>query len=332
MKDSITYGSLTAAPGTKVQGWFPVLDTDYKLPVTVINGMEEGKTVLLTSSIHGCEYPSIEAVFRIAEQIDPMQVVGQLIIINPVNVDGFLTRTPYILPQDGKNLNRLFPGNPEGTLGEKIAYVLTEEFQKKADFYIDTHGGDIPEHQNAHAYYPSVCKNEEIAKACALATEYILHADFIIKSASSNHAYNYAALWGIPSVMLELGEAGRWSEREVELYIENIENLLRYIGILPGTALKRIRPVSHIIMGEYLSADATGRWYPCVEKDEQIRTGQKLGEIRDLFGNVIKEYYAKNDSLVLMVTRSLAIKNGDPILTYGMRCTANDCNCFEHIH
>ena len=116
------------------------------------------------------------------------------------------------------------------------------------------------------------------------------------------------------------------------VYIENIENLLRYIGLLPGTALKRIRPVSHIIMGEYLSADATGRWYPCVEKDEQIRTGQKLGEIRDLFGNVIKEYYAKNDSLVLMVTRSLAIKSGDPILTYGMRCTANDCNCFDHMH
>lgn len=98
--------------------------------MTVINGSKAGKSVLITSAIHGCEYLSIEAVFRLAENTEPQDVAGQIIIINPVNVDGFLERRPYIIPQDGKNLNRLFPGNHEGTLGDKIAYLLTEEFQK----------------------------------------------------------------------------------------------------------------------------------------------------------------------------------------------------------
>ena len=52
-----------------------------------------------------------------------------------MNVDGFLERRPYIIPQDGKNLNRLFPGNHEGTLGDKIAYLLTEEFHESCRCY-----------------------------------------------------------------------------------------------------------------------------------------------------------------------------------------------------
>ncbi|MDO4922323.1 MAG: succinylglutamate desuccinylase/aspartoacylase family protein [Phascolarctobacterium sp.] len=317
MKASITFGGITAAPGTKASGWAPVLDTDYKLPVTVINGAREGKSVLLTSAIHGCEYPSIEAVFRIAENIDPQELCGQLIVINPVNVDGFLKRTPYIVPQDGKNLNRLFPGNPAGTLGDKIAYVLTEEYQKRVDFHIDTHGGDIPEKQLSYVYYPGV---SEDARALALSEEaaaYVLYADFVIKSRATNHAYNYAAICGVPSVELELGDCASWDESEVNLYLENIYNLLRYLRLLPGEARKRERDVLYITRGEYLDADADGRWYACVGREDKVRRGQKLGEIRDLFGRTLREYYAEFDGVVLMVVAALAVKKGDPIIAYG---------------
>lgn len=62
----------------------------------------------MTSSIHGCEYPSIESVFRIAESIDPTEVSGQLIIINLVNIDAFLKRVPYLVPQDGVSSVNMF--------------------------------------------------------------------------------------------------------------------------------------------------------------------------------------------------------------------------------
>lgn len=317
MKQSITFGGITAAPSTKACGWAPVLDTDYKLPVTVINGAKEGQSVLLTSAIHGCEYPSIEAVFRMAESIDPQEVSGQLIIINPVNVDGFLERTPYIIPQDGKNLNRLFPGNPNGTLGDKIAYVLTEEYQKHVDFHIDTHGGDIPERQLAYVYYPGVSEDEKALRISEEATDYVLHADFMIKSRAMNHAYNYATICGVPSIELELGDCTTWSEEEVALYLENIANVLRYLHVFPGEAVKRTAPIKRITQGEYLDADASGRWYAFVTREDRVKKGQKLGEIRDLFGNVLHEYHAKFDGVVLMVVATLAIKKGNPIIAYG---------------
>lgn len=317
MKDSITFGGISAAPGTKAHGWAPVLDTDYKLPVTVINGSKEGKSVLITSAIHGCEYPSIEAVFRLAENIDPQEVAGQIVFINPVNVDGFLERRPYIIPQDGKNLNRLFPGNPQGSLGDKIAYVLTEEYQKRVDFHIDTHGGDIPERQLAYVYYPGVSEDKEALRLSEEATAYVLHADFMIKSRATNHAYNYAAICGVPSIELELGDCTTWNEEEVALYLENITNVLRYLKVLPGEAVKRTAPVKRITNGEYLDADASGRWYACVTREDKVRKGQKLGEIRDLFGKVLHEYYAKFDGVVLMVVATLAIKKGDALIAYG---------------
>lgn len=317
MKSIITFGGITAEAGTKKSGWAPVLDTDYRLPVTVINGSKEGKTVLITSAIHGCEYPSIEAVFRVAETIDPMELSGQIVVINPVNVDGFITRTPYLIPQDGKNLNRLFPGNPEGTLGDKIAYVLTEEYQKKADFHIDTHGGDIPESQLSYVYYPGISEDEEALRISEEASEYVLHAEFSLKSRAVNHAYTYAAICGVPSLELELGDNARWSEEEVQLYLENICNVLRYLKVLPGEAIKRQKKVKQITQGEYLDADDSGRWYAFVKRDDEVKEGQKIGEIRDLFGNILQEYYAKYDGVVLMVVSTLAVQKGDPILAYG---------------
>lgn len=317
MKQKIEFGGISAEPGTKNQGWFPVLDSGYSLPVTVINGAGEGKTVLITSAIHGCEYPSIEAVFRFAENVDPMRVTGQIVVVNPVNVDAFLTRTPYLVPRDGKNLNRLFPGDPKGTLGDQIAWVLTEEFQKKCDFHLDTHGGDVPESQFAYAYYPGVSEHKEALSISEESTDYVLNAEFVVKSAAVNHAYNYAALIGIPSLMLELGQLGTWSEEEVRLYLENIENVLRWLKVLPGEAVRRKKKVRNITRGVYLDAEATGRWYPLVTREDTVKAGQKLGEIRDLFGNVLKEYYAEFDALVLMVTVSLAVREGDAILSYG---------------
>jgi hypothetical protein len=294
-----------------------VLDTDYRLPITVINGAKEGKTVLLTSAIHGCEYPSIEALFRLAEQVDPEEICGQLVLINPVNVDGFLERKPYVVPQDGKNLNRLFPPNPEGTLGDKIAYVLTEEYIKKADFYIDTHGGDIPESQPSYVYYPGVGDQEEALKLSEEAAEYVLHAKYSLKSRATNHAYTHAAVVGVPSLELELGDCGTWTEREVELYLENIYNVLKFLKVYPGEAKKREEKTTLITKGVYLDADFSGRWYPFVGRDDRIKKGQKIGEIRDFFGKIQVEYFAEYDAEILMVVSTLAIKKGDALIAYG---------------
>lgn len=116
---------------------------------------------------------------------------------------------------------------------------------------------------------------------------------------------------------MELGDCTTWSEEEVALYLENITNVLRYLQVWPGVAVKRTTPIKCITKGEYLDADASERWYACVTHKDRVQAGQKLGEIRDLFGNVPHEYYAKFDGVVLMVVATLAIKKGDALIAYG---------------
>ncbi|MCF2625974.1 succinylglutamate desuccinylase/aspartoacylase family protein [Fusobacterium perfoetens] len=317
IKETINYGGLIVSAGEKKTGFAKVLDTDYNFPLTVINGSKEGKTLLITSGIHGGEYPCIEAAIELAQEIDPQKISGQIIIIHPVNISAYYARISYILPEDGKNINRLFPGNPEGTLGDKIAYVLTTEYQDKADFYLDIHGGDIHEYLPPYVYYPGIGENKDALAYAELATNF-LNAKYKVKSSATTGAYNSAAIRGIPSLLIERGGRGLWSKEEVENYKNDIKNIMRFLQILPETPISILEKPTLITKAVYLDATTSGCWYPCVKLEERVKKGQKIGEIKDVFGKTLAEYYSDFDSIILFMTTSLAINKDDPIITYGI--------------
>ena len=317
MKDAISYGTLTAAPGNRAAGFAEVLDTGYAFPVTVINGAREGKTLLLTAGIHGGEYPGILTAMELARELDPADLSGQVVIIHPVNVSAFYAQVPYIFPEDGKNLNRLFPGNPDGTLGDKIAHVLTTEYQDRADFYVDLHGGDLPASLTPYVYYPGVGDNREAletARQAALA----LDMRYRVKSGATTGAYNSCAVRGTPSLLLERGGRGLWERSEVEAYKEDIRQVMRFLGILPGGVREKTNPGVEITRAVYLNATETGCWFPFARAEERVKKGRKLGEIRDFFGNLLAEYHAEFDGMVLFVTVRLPVRRDEPVITYGV--------------
>lgn len=316
MKEPICFGGISVAAGKKEQGFAPVLDTGYTFPITVINGAFEGKTLLITAGIHGGEYPCIETAIELAQELDPTVLHGQVVIIYPVNVPAFYARLSYILPEDGKNINRLFPGNPEGTIGDKIAYVLTNEYQDKSDFYIDMHGGDIHEYLPPYVYHPGIGENKE-ALDYAQEAACVLNAKYKVKSSATTGAYNSCAIRGVPSLLLERGGRGLWSQEEVEAYKADVRNVMRFLKIIDEAVVEPTCQAVEITKAVYLDSTETGCWYPLVGLEEKVKEGQKIGEIKDFFGNVLAEYYAEFDGIVLFLTVSLAICKDDPIITYG---------------
>ena len=163
MKENIEFGGISCAPGEKKQGMMTFADTGISSPMTLINGKEDGKVVLLTTGIHGGEYPSIESVLELAQELQPGDITGALVILHPVNVDGFLERVSGIYPKSGENLNRQYPGSREGTIGQRFACALTYDVIRKCDFMIDTHGGDLHEVLPPYVYYPGV-GDQEVAE------------------------------------------------------------------------------------------------------------------------------------------------------------------------
>lgn len=314
MKKTIQIGTLSAAAGEKKQGYYTLPKSTIQMPVTIVNGCHEGKTVLITSGIHGGEYPGIQTGIQLARELSPQQVHGAVVFIHPVNVSAFVTRSKQVMPEDGQNLNRAFPGNNMGTITHRTAYALTRDFQSLADFYLDLHGGDLDELVTPYVYYPGVAEKSVIAASRAAAC--LVDVSYMVRSNATTGAYNYAAIQGVPSLLIERGGSGLWSREEVEAYKKDVTNVLRHLHVLEGEPFVPKEP-KEITNAIYLDADFSGCWYPCVQVGQTLKKGDKLGEITDYFGNVQKAYYTPCDAVVLYITVTLGIEQGHPLLALG---------------
>ncbi len=306
-------GNLECGPNSKARGFLKVAGSGVEMPITLVSG-QSGKTVVITGGTHGGEYPGIETAIRLAQEIEPQHIQGNLAIVHPVNTTSFLARTQYYVPADGKNLNRMFPGKALGTLAERIAYTISTELFAQADFYMDLHGGDIHEALIPFALYPSSVAPEVVRVSREAASKTGVRC--VAGSTSSNGAFGSAAAAGVPSILVEVGQCGLWSEKEVEAYSRGVKNVLRYLGVLCGEC-EDLGPVSYLERMTGIAAQHEGCWYPCVKPGETIARGQRFGEIRDYFGRVLSEYHAPLPGIVLYVASSLAITAGDPLGAIG---------------
>lgn len=302
-----------STPGIKSQGFIAVEGTPVKMPATLIAGAKPGKQILITGGVHGGEYPCIETAIQLAKNINPKEVKGSIVVIHPVNVSAFLAKLQYYGPYDGKNLNRVFPGKATGTVSERIAYAV-HQLQLVADFYIDLHGGDIHE-----ALVPFVIHSnlggdqvvEQSRKASAA-----LGFPYVVGSVSDNGSMGAAAKAGTPGFLAELGQCGRWSNEEVEQYMEATRNVLRSLGVLDGKV--NSTEVTYLKKMAVMTAEHEGCWYAFKNLEDKVKKGEVLGEIRDFFGNVLGEYKAEEEGVLLYVVTSLAIVKGDPLTAIGV--------------
>lgn len=314
MKADLKVGSLVAKAGQKARALLSVPGCEAVLPVTLINGAKEGKTVLLTSGIHGGEYPGIETAVELARELDPAALSGNVILVHPANPAAFSQRVSYINPTDGKNLNRAFPGDENGTETERLAAFITKEMIEQSNFTCDLHGGDLHEALPPYVIY-SAAGDEANAKEARDAS-LTFHVSFLLRSVATGGIYGNAAKRGIPGILVERGGSGLWSAEEVADYKADILNLLRYLGVMEGT-VTRPQSLREITENAVIRAPQDGFWYPMVKPEEEVKQGQKIGEMRDAFGTVTTEVLAEYDAMIIYIITSLAVNQDSPIISYG---------------
>ncbi|MGE5653812.1 MAG: M14 family metallopeptidase [Bacillota bacterium] len=314
MSDKFQVGALVAEVGCKLQGYLTVVNGALELPITLINGKQPGPTIVITGGTHGGEYPGIETSIRLAAELTPEDVSGRVAIVHPVNLPAFFAKQQYVIPEDGRNLNRMFPGKALGTISERIAFVITTELHAQADFYVDLHGGDIHEALVPFVLYPAGC-DPKVAERSRVAASY-LGVPYVVGSYSTNGTFGSAAARGVAGFLAEIGQCGRWSEPEVQQYLRGVKNVLKHLGVLAGQP-ERLASITEMPRMVGVNAEQQGCWYPCVKVEEHVAEGQKVGEIRDFFGKVLGEYYAPVAGVILYVITSLAINSGDPLIAVG---------------
>lgn len=311
-----TKDPLWAEPGTKKNGFLRLAGGEFALPYTVICGNNPGKTVLITASVHAGEYVGIQAAVELADQLKPDKMNGRVILVKTVCRKEFEERSGSICPEDDKNLNRVFPGNPEGTRMDRLAYAVVEKLQSVADYYIDLHSGDSFEELTPYIYYAgkAVQQVREISQKMAQQAD----VPYMVRSnVESGGSYNYAASCGIPSVLIERGQMGGWTAEEVKSTGKDVRNILCFLGIYQGLRSYSTYYPMEIENVRYQSATVSGLWYPAKKPGDLVKAGEYLGCTKDYEGKILEKSYSDLNGVILYQIGSLQVIKDGPMITYG---------------
>lgn len=231
--------------------------TPLTLPIHTIHGKKSGPVLGLSALIHGDEMIGAEILRRVYEQINEEELAGTvklLPVANPLAMESLTRNTPL----DMTNLNRVFPGSPNGWVTEQLAHAIVKNFLDEIEVFIDLHaGGAVP-----IVDYVYIQNDEQLSRAFGFPVLY-----------RPSHPYEgttatYTIGKGIPSVTVEVG-GGPNFEKDVERGVAGIFNCMRQLEMIPGevaplpkqtvmTEIEIIRPTQGGIMVPAFDFSAVG--------------------------------------------------------------------------
>lgn len=317
----LTIGPVIARKGEKVSGFLGVpdgVDPGTRIPVTIVTGVHDGPVLALIGGTHGSEPAPILALQRVRAELDPVQLSGTVIIVHIANLPSFTERTIYRGPFDRKNLNRVFPGTPDGTASERIAYAITTQVIDQCDCLVDMHSGDGNEALRPYSYWNKLGVDETVdARAREMALAFGL--DHIVIDVgrprdieATLFCSNTAHVRGKPAVTTEAGSAGVASDEMIAVNVRGAFRVMRHLGMLEGINEPVERP-RWIETSEVLTSPDTGTWHAAVRPDQAVRKGELLGRLTNYFGETIAEVKSPMDGVVLYIVVSPAMGKGEPI-------------------
>ena len=260
-----------------------------EIPVLAVRGERAGPVVCMTAGVHGDELNGIEIVRQFFEHVSPKQLSGMLLGVPVANLHGFRRGSRYL--PDRRDLNRYFPGHPDGSSASRIANALFEGVVRHCDALVDFHTGsfyrtNLP-HLRANLMNPRVL---ELAEAFGIGV--VVHNEGMIgtlRRASTDA--------GIPAITYEAGEPKRLQGEEIDRGVEGMRSMLRRMGVLDGEAAARSQQrlyyrsrwvrvndggifITHRELGERIgSGEMVGPHFQMVEKERTRLTAPVPGRI-----------------------------------------------------
>jgi N-alpha-acetyl-L-2,4-diaminobutyrate deacetylase len=315
-QDGVQHGFLRLPYSRDDSAWGAVM-----IPITVIrNG--EGPTALLTGGNHGDEYEGPIALLKLARSLEPREVSGRVIIVPAMNYPAFRAgrRTS---PIDAGNLNRIFPGRPDGSVTEKIADYFHRFLLPLADIVLDYHSGgrtlDFLPFAAAHDL-----PDKEQQSRCVAAME-AFNAPYSMKLLELDAVGMYdtaAEDLGKTFVSTELGGGGSASARSVRIADRGVRNLLIHAGILLGEI--DMQPTVRLAMpGEdsYVISTSEGVIEMCRDLGDEVEADQPVARIypADRTGAEPVVYRARMSGLLVARHFPGLIETGDCLAVIAIR-------------
>jgi len=309
-RDGVQHGFLKLPYSRDDSAWGAVM-----IPVAVIK-RGDGPTALLTGANHGDEYEGPIALFSLARELEPGLVTGRIIIVPAMNYPAFRagTRTS---PIDKGNLNRVFPGRPDGTVTEKIADYFQRHLLPLADVVLDMHsGGKTLQFVPFAAAHVLADKGQQERCVAAMRAFNAPYGMMLLEIDSVGMYDTAAEAMGKTFVSTELGGGGSATAHTADIARRGVRNVLIHAGILDG-AMERGPSVGlDMPSGDcYVASESTGLLEMRVDLGAAVKKGDIVACVHDCgrTGSPPVEYRAKLDGILAGRHFPGLVQSGDTI-------------------
>lgn len=252
------------------------------IPIVVIKH-GEGPNVLLTAGNHGDEYEGQLALIKLCQELQPEDVRGRIIMLPAANFPAAIAglRTS---PIDDLNLNRSFPGDPEGRPTSAIAHYIETELLTRADYAVDLHSGG-----SSLMYLPSAlaCPVEDqelLAKQLAMLEAFAAPLAYFAAPNRENRTMLAAAeRAGVASIGTELGGSGTTSVHSLDVAERGVRRVLKHLGSAPDIEVRDDLPPTRIMevggFDYYVYSPDYGIWEPLADLGDNVKAGQPAAAV-----------------------------------------------------
>ncbi|AEH36503.1 succinylglutamate desuccinylase/aspartoacylase family protein [Halopiger xanaduensis] len=289
---------------------------------------ESEPTLYVQAAQHGREINGTEVLRRFHDRIPLESLSGTVVAVpvaNPLTFDRVSYTTPEILDSVNPNMNRVWPGDADGTLHQRMAARLWE-YAGRADAIVDLHTGS-PD------MYPHVVFREGDERSRRLAEAFgsdLLLGEQADEDADDEwHRRNFkgklrvaASNEGIPSITPELAHNKQILDDVVENGVEGLLDVLRYLDLLPGDVPDREREqtLARNHLGQVNAADSgLFRPQPSLEVGDRVTAGTPLGTVyHPTTYEPLQDAVADRDGILYALTREATVVAGDQLASVAL--------------
>ncbi len=284
--------------------------TVIEIPIFSYKSKKPGPTLLLMAGMHGDEINGVEIMRRVLSQKLYKVNAGTVICVPVFNVFGFINFSREV--PDGKDVNRSFPGNKNGSLASQFAYFLSSEVLPNIDYGIDFHtGGKLI---NNHPQIRAMMNDEEtVALAKAFAAPFTINAPYRDKSLRKE-----ASKSGKKILVYEAGESLKLRKPAIDEGLNGMKRVMKHLGMI-DEATEQTKSQVLIEKSSWTRARIAGIHYAQVRNGAFVQKGDVLGVISDPYGDYEKTMKATHDCYVLSINNHPVVNRGDALFHLGYR-------------
>ncbi len=309
--DILTILDIQIKPGESKEVNFNVANlhtsSSVNVPIIIERSEKPGPTVLFTAGIHGDEVNGVEIVRHLIEKGINKPKIGTIICMPVINVFGFINLKREF--PDGRDLNRVFPGSPSGSLAGRVAHKLMEEVIPHVDIILDFHTGGSGRFNAPQLRYSKENKQlNDLAK--------VFSAPFVLYSKNLSKSFRTSCYkLGKPLLLFEGGKSFHIDDVVTNVGVNGSKRVLKHLGMLK-TTFKSSNPKKECVFindSKWIRAKLSGMFKASIAIGSLVKKNDNLGNITDPYGKFNYFVKATNSGYIINVNESPIVYEGDAL-------------------